>query len=96
MARLTRRERLNKRKGKMGSGWGESRKHRRLSEHIFANERWLVVPPLDGKPMAFFSEHHAMHVATAVAGETKMNVEVTQQILNDEGEWVEAPDNDNQ
>jgi hypothetical protein len=87
MHTLTRRERIQRRKGLRGKGWGLSRKHRRPSPHIFHTQKWVVIPSV-GNAMAFLTEHKALHVAAAIARETKENVEVDHQQLNEAGEWV--------
>ena len=91
----TRRERLNKRKGRMGAGWGSSMKHhRRISPHIFSKDRWIVTVPSSDKqlPMAFLSENRAVQTATAIANKHSLSVEIDHQVLNDNGEWISAPD----
>jgi hypothetical protein len=89
MTKMARRDRLNKRKGKMGKGWGESRKHRRApSSHIFATERWVVIPPMERPPQAFFTEEGALLRAAKIAAKSGMNVEVDHQKMDENGEWV--------
>lgn len=94
MHTLSRNDRLNKRKGKFGSGWRKPRKDGNLKLHIFAKERWLVFPPGDNLPQAFFSEEKAINIANAIASKSMCNIEMEHQILNDSGEWVSSPDSE--
>jgi hypothetical protein len=89
MHSLTRKERANKKKGRMGSGWGK-RKNKSPSKYIFARDRWLVVPPEDLKQgaMAFLSEEHAVRVATSIANNHNISVEIDHQVMNEKGDWV--------
>jgi hypothetical protein len=88
MHKLTRSQRLNKRRGK-GKGW--NKKSGNPSPHIFATEKWVVTPPI-GNPMSVSTEAKAMHIASAIAREIKTGVEVDHQRLNDEGDWVSVED----
>ncbi len=77
----------------MGSGWGESAKHRSPSPHIFSRDRWVVtVPGSNQGPMAFLSEKRANEIATAIANNHSLSVEIDHQIMNDNGEWVSSPE----
>lgn len=89
---LTRRERLNKDKGKYGKGWRKSR-NGYPSKDIFANDRWVVIPPASAErgSMAFTNEDKAIKMATVIASELRMDVVVEHQIKKD-GEWIEAPE----
>lgn len=98
---LTRRQKLDKRKGRMGHGWGKARRddngsprYSKPSPHIFATERWVVTPPANIKQrvMAFLSEKRATEVAIGIANNHDMGVEIDHQVMNENGEWVSAPD----
>lgn len=64
------------------------KKNKSFSPHIFSNERWVVsVPGTTQKPLAFLSEEKASYVASALARESGMNVEIDHQTFNG-SEWV--------
>lgn len=90
MQKLTRKERANRKKGLLGKGWGK-KKNRQLSPHILSNERWLVICPsiVEKKPQAYHVERKANEIATAIANNMNINVEIEHQFYKN-GEWVEA------
>jgi hypothetical protein len=42
--------------------------------------------------MAFLSEKRANEIATAIANNHSLSVEIDHQIMNDNGEWVSSPE----
>lgn len=84
MKQSTRKQIANKKRG-MGQ---KKKANRSISPHVLTNERWVVtVPGTTQKPLTFLSEEKATQVASAMARESNLNVEIDHQTFNG-SEWV--------
>jgi len=89
MHKLTRKEKINKRKGRLGFGWRKNLRNRKTSQHVFSEDRWIVEPPAgsNSKTMAFLTEEKAVYFAENIANNCGSNVNVYQQKLDSNGNW---------